>query len=410
MNCRHCKAPLEETFVDLGSAPPSNAYLTSATLRQAEAWYPLKVLICNQCWLVQTEDTVSAEAIFHEDYAYFSSCSKSWLKHAKDHVNNLISRFSLNQNSTFCEIASNDGYLLQYVKAKGIPCYGIEPTQATASKAISLGIETLTEFFDVELAEQLAQSGKSADLIVANNVLAHVPNINNFVSAFSRLLKADGVAVFEFPHLLNLVNSHQFDTIYHEHFSYLSLTSVSSLFETNGLSIFDAEELGTHGGSLRIYACRSDSCSHQSTQRLARLRSIEVDSGMTNLSFYHSFQSKVEATKNELLDFLLEVKNNQQRICAYGAAAKGNTFLNFSGIRPDLIPWVVDVNPAKQGKYMPGSRLPIVDESKIKEYQPDYVLILPWNLTDEIMDNLSYISKWGGQFVTAIPKLTIHKP
>jgi len=407
MKCRHCSEALNHTFIDLGSAPLSNSYLSEQALKVPEKWYPLKVMVCNHCWLVQTEDFVGAGEMFSEEYAYFSSFSSSWLAHAKSYVEKVAARFKLTEKSTVVEIAANDGYLLQYVKDRNIPCYGIEPTRSTAKAAREKGIEILEVFFGTEKAEELVREGRQADLTAANNVLAHVPDINDFVKGFSMLLKPDGVATFEFPHLLNLVEQNQFDTIYHEHYSYLSLTAVKTIFAANGLTVFDVEELPTHGGSLRIYAQRSDKGLHERSKSVTELQSRENAAGMNSLSFYQGFQDKAEKIKIEFLGFLLNAKKQGKSIVAYGAAAKGSTMINFAGIRPDLISYVVDRNPAKQGKYMPGSRIPIVAEDKIKADRPDYIVVLPWNLKKEVMSQLEYILGWGGQFIMAVPSLVI---
>lgn len=407
MKCRHCQSELTTTFVDLGSAPPSNAYLTEAQMKAPEKWFPLKVMVCDQCWLVQTEDYTGAEELFDADYAYFSSYSTSWLRHAEAYVRKMVERFQLGADSHVVEIASNDGYLLQYVKAAGIPCLGIEPTRSTAQAAREKGIEVIEEFFGVALAERLAAAGRQADLTAANNVLAHVPDINDFVSGFTRLLKPHGVATFEFPHLMQLVQNAQFDTIYHEHFSYLSLTSVSTIFEANGLQVFDVEELPTHGGSLRVYAQRRDTGTQPISQALTSLLAREQRAGIATKDYYEGFQARADKIKNDLLEFLIAARNSGKTIMAYGAAAKGNTLLNYAGVRPDLLPWVVDRNPAKQNKYLPGSRIPIVGEDRIREMQPDYILILPWNLREEVQTQLNYVREWGARFVTAVPELEI---
>lgn len=407
MNCRHCHAPLTLPLIDLGSAPPSNAYLTKSTLTTPEKWFPLKVLVCTDCWLVQTEDYTGAEELFDSEYAYFSSFSSSWLKHAEQYVDQMVNRFDLCSKSNVVEIAANDGYLLQYAKAKNIPCLGVEPTASTAKAAREKGIETIEEFFGVSLAEKLAANDKQADLAAANNVLAHVPDINDFVSGFVTLLKPNGVATFEFPHLLQLIQNTQFDTIYHEHFSYLSLTAVNHIFDNNGLQVFDVEELPTHGGSLRVYAQRKDTGNHSKRHSVNEMLGKELTVGMKEPHYYENFQTKANKIKDDLLQFLIEAKRSNKTVMAYGAAAKGNTLLNYAGIRPDLLPTVVDLNPNKQNKYMPGSRIPIVNESYIKNSQPNYVLILPWNLRDEVQEQLSYIREWGGQFLTAVPNLQV---
>ncbi|MEP2829520.1 class I SAM-dependent methyltransferase [Parvibaculum sp.] len=407
MKCRHCGTPLEQTFVDLGASPPSNAYLTGEALVGPEVWYPLRVLVCTNCWLVQTEDHAGREELFASDYAYFSSTSSGWLKHSKAYVDEMATRFGLDRDSMVVEVAANDGYLLQYVKEEAIPCYGIEPTASTAAAAREKGIDIIERFFGVELATELAEAGRQADLTAANNVLAHVPDINDFVSGFKRLLKPEGVSTFEFPHLLNLVRQTQFDTIYHEHYSYLSLAAVARIFAANGLSVFDVEELPTHGGSLRVFAQRSDTGKRERTDRLAKMERIEAEAGIENSAFYNGFQAKAEKVKDDFVAFLIDAKRKGLKVGAYGAAAKGNTLMNFAGIRPDLIPYVVDRAAAKQGKYMPGSRIPIVDEMHLEADRPDLIVILPWNIRDEVMRQLDHARGWGAQFVTAVPELAV---
>lgn len=407
MKCRHCHEELTLPLVDLGSSPPSNAYLTKKTLKAPEKWFPLNVLVCQSCWLVQTEDFAGAEELFDDEYAYFSSFSSSWLTHAKAYVNTMVERFELNKSSMVVEVAANDGYLLQYVKEKSIPCLGIEPTNSTANSAREKGIEIVEEFFGVELARRLVAEGKQADLTTANNVLAHVPDINDFVSGFTHLLKDNGVATFEFPHLLNLIQKNQFDTIYHEHFSYLSLIAVNTLFNVNGLSIFDVEEITPHGGSLRVFAQRKDAGTHVVSERFVALIEKEQALGIEHADFYANFQEKANKVKYDLTKFLIEAKESGKKVIGYGAAAKGNTLLNFAGIKEDLLTCVVDKNPAKQNKYLPGCRIPIVTEEYLKEIRPDYVLILPWNLRQEIMAQLAYIREWGGEFVAAVPSLNV---
>lgn len=406
MKCRHCGSELHRPFLDLGSAPPSNAYLTPAALNAPEVWYPLRLLVCDQCWLVQTEDHAGREALFSADYAYFSSFSSSWLRHAQAYVQTMQQRFGLGPQSCVVEVAANDGYLLQYVQQAGVPCYGIEPTTSTAQAARAKGIEIVERFFGVELAHELAAQGRQADLMAANNVLAHVPDINDFVAGFAVLLKPAGVATFEFPHLLRMVRECQFDTAYHEHYSYLSLGSVQRIFAANGLQVIDVERLPTHGGSLRVYAQRQGG-PHTPSSAVAELLAIEQAAGMNGPDFYADFQSEALRIKRELLSFLLQAQRDGLKVAAYGAAAKGNTLLNFAGVRPDLLPYVVDLNPAKQAHFMPGSRIPIVDEAHLKADRPDRVLILPWNLRAEITDQLAYIRDWGGQFVTAVPRLQV---
>lgn len=405
MKCRHCNQLLVLPFLDLRSAPPSNAYLTSTSLDQPEVWYPLKIMVCHQCWLVQTIDYNGCEELFNPDYAYFSSYSTTWLEHAQNYVQKMESFLSLDTNSLVVEVAANDGYLLQYVKEKAIPCYGIEPTQSTAKAAKSKGIEIFEEFFGENFAKSLVLQGNQADLIIANNVLAHVPDINDFVTGFSILLKPQGVATFEFPHLLRMVQGCQFDTAYHEHYSYLSLTAVQRIFLANGLTVFKVEELSTHGGSLRVFAQRNETGKYTIDSSVDQLLNLEKQVGLLQENFYLGFQGKVAKIKYELLSFLLECKSKNIKVVAYGAAAKGNTLLNFSGIHTDLIAYVVDKNPEKQGKYLPGSHIPIVSENNLIEDCPDLVLILPWNLREEIINQLAYIRGWGGKFLTAVPKL-----
>ena len=407
MKCRHCTSALKLPLVDLASAPPSNSYLTERTLHSPEKWFPLRVLVCEECWLVQTEDFAQAEELFDADYAYFSGYSSSWLAHSESYVTDMVARFHLGPQSRVVEVAANDGYLLQYVKARGIPCTGIEPTASTAAAARAKGIDILEEFFGKTLAKALVAEGKQADLTAANNVLAHVPDINDFVAGFALLLKEQGVATFEFPHLLKLLAETQFDTIYHEHFSYLSLIAVERIFAANGLVVFDVEELTTHGGSLRVYAQRSDTGRHELHARVAQVLEAEKASGMLRADHYRDFQGRTNRVKYELVRFLLDAKRDGKRVAAYGAAAKGNTLLNYAGIRADLIDFVVDRNPAKQGKYMPGSRIPILPEERLKQEKPYYVLILPWNLKSELEVQLAYVKSWGGKLVTAIPRLEI---
>ena len=406
MKCRHCGSELRRPFLDLGSAPPSNAYLTPAALNAPEVWYPLRLLVCEQCWLVQTEDHAGREALFSADYAYFSSFSTSWLRHAQAYVQAMQQRYGLGPQSCVAEVAANDGYLLQYVQQAGIPCYGIEPTASTAAAARVKGIEIVERFFGVELARELAAQGRQADLMAANNVLAHVPDINDFVAGFAVLLKPAGVATFEFPHLLRMVRECQFDTAYHEHYSYLSLGSVQRIFAANGLQVIDVEQLPTHGGSLRVHAQRQGG-PRTPAPAVAELLAVERAAGMEGIDFYANFQAEALRIKRELLSFLLQAQRDGLKVGAYGAAAKGNTLLNFAGVRPDLLPYVVDLNPAKQNHCMPGSRIPIVNEAHLKADRPDRVLILPWNLRDEITTQLAYIRDWGGQFVTAVPRLQV---
>ncbi len=407
MKCRHCDHQLSQTFLDLGSAPPSNAYLSTEDLNAPEIFYPLRLMVCEHCYLVQTEDYAGRESLFSKDYAYFSSFSSSWLIHAKHYVTQMIDRFDFTDQSRIVEVAANDGYLLQYVKAVGIPCYGIEPTTSTAEAAREKGIEIIEKFFGVAVANELVEQNLQADLIAANNVLAHVPDINDFVSGFSRLLKPTGIATFEFPHLLKMVQENEFDTVYHEHYSYLSLTSVKQIFTANGLTIFDVEELPTHGGSLRLFAQRLDTGIFSIEPSVNALLMVEEKAGITTTDFYSYFQQQAEILKNDLMAFLIDAKRQGKTVAGYGAAAKGNTLLNFAGVRSDLLSYIVDKNPAKQHKFMPGSRIPIVDESHLINHKPDYTLILPWNLKVEIFTQLDYVKDWGGQFVVGVPKLEI---
>lgn len=406
MKCRHCAAELTFQLIDLGSAPPSNAYLTAISLRRPEKWFPLKVLVCETCWLVQAESYSRASELFNDEYAYFSSFSDAWLAHSERYVSEMVERFSLNSSSHVVEVASNDGYLLQYVKSRDIPCLGIEPTASTANAARLKGVETIERFFGVDLAKELVANGRSADLTAANNVLAHVPDINDFVRGFAELLKPSGVATFEFPHLYQLITERQFDTIYHEHFSYLSFTTVREIFLTQGLSVFDVEEIGTHGGSLRVFAQRVDAGIHPISDRVGQILELESGAGMRSLSFYEGFERDAEIAKSKLLEILVEAKLSGNDVAAYGAAAKGNTFLNYAGVKSDLISFVVDRNPAKQGKWMPGSRIPIVGEDWLRRKRPAVIVILPWNIKSEVLHQLSYAKEWGARFVVAQPEVS----
>lgn len=407
MKCRYCGTSLNKTLIDLGSAPLSNAYLTQRKLKEVERWFPLHVMVCNKCWLVQTEDFASFDEMFDSEYAYYSSFSKSWLEHAAKYKDEMVSRFKLDESSHVVEVAANDGYLLQYFQQSKIPCLGVEPTASTANAAREKGLEIIEEFFGESLATALKDKGHSANLMVANNVLAHVPDINDFVSGFRILLKPDGVATFEFPWLLNMLNKNQFDTIYHEHFSYLSLLVVSKIFTANGLNIFDVEELPTHGGSLRVFAQRSDNEVYKLAETVQSILARENAYGLNTIEAYENFRENSESCKNDLVQFLIEAKKQGKSVVGYGAAAKGNTFLNYAGIRSDLLAYIVDRNPAKANNFMPGSRIPIVDETHIKKTRPDYILILPWNLKEEIMAQLSYVNTWDAKFVTAIPEFSV---
>jgi len=407
MNCRHCNQELTHTFIDLGSSPPSNSYLSEKDLPYPEKWYPLQVKVCDKCWLTQTVDFVGTEEMFSNDYAYFSSYSSSWLEHAKNYVDKMIKDFSLTNQSMIAEIAANDGYLLQYVKNYSIPCYGVEPTHSTAIEAKNKGIEIIEDFFGEILAKKLADENKQVDLAIANNVLAHVPDINDFVKGFYFLLKPNGIATFEFPHLLNLVLHNQFDTIYHEHYSYISLIAIDSVFRVNGLMIFNVEELSTHGGSLRLFVQKISTGKNALNDSVNRCMDKEIKAGINSLHFYEGFQKNTQRIKDDFLSFLQRARKEGKTVAAYGAAAKGNTLMNFSEVGSDLISYVVDKNPAKQGKYTPGSRIPIYDDTFLYTNKPDYVVILPWNLKKEVVSQLKDIRSWGGKFVVAIPQLEI---
>ena len=407
MKCRFCHHELTHVFIDRVNSPPANSFLTKEQLNEPEVFYPLKLYVCENCFLVQIDEYKKSDEIFSQDYIYFSSYSKTWLDHARKYVDMITGRLGLNSGSQVIEIASNDGYLLQYFKEKEIPCLGIEPAKATAEEARRKGIEVITEFFGLFLAKKLATQGRGADLLIGNNVLAHVPDINNFVQGLKITLKDTGVVTMEFPHLLELVENNQFDTIYHEHFSYFSLFNVQKIFAFHGLKVFDVEELPTHGGSLRIYASHAEDTTHEVSENILQVLDKEVAAGMRELSYYQDFQSQADRVKYELLSFLIEQRRQGKKVAAYGASAKGNTMLNYCGIKKDLIPFVVDASHHKQGKFLPGSHIPVVTEEEIKKVKPDYVLILPWNIKDEIMEQLEYVRKWGGNFVIPIPKLTV---
>jgi 2-polyprenyl-3-methyl-5-hydroxy-6-metoxy-1,4-benzoquinol methylase len=403
MNCRHCGTELKHTFVDLGFAPLSNAYLTADDLNKPEKHYPLKIKVCDYCWLVQTEDYVQADELFSTDYAYFSSISISWLAHAKVYAKQMMQRLKLDSNSLVIEVASNDGYLLKNFLAMGIPCLGIEPTTSTAEAAEKIGIPVLREFFGEALGQQLAKQGKQANLIIGNNVYAHVPDINDFTRGLKAALKPGCTITLEFPHLMRLIEHVQFDTIYHEHFSYLSLYTVSRIFAAAGLRVWHVEELLTHGGSLRIYGCHADD-PIQPNESVRKILQEETKRGMQTLALYQKFQSRADKIKNDLLEFLVQQYKLGKTVVAYGAAAKGNTLLNYAGVRSDLLPFVFDAATAKQGKYMPGSYIPITSPLEIVKANPDYVLILPWNISKEIKGQLSP-SIPGALFITAVPEL-----
>lgn len=407
MKCRHCKTDLEHVFLDLGYAPPSNAYLTEAQLHAPEVTFPLKLHVCHRCWLVQTVDYAKADQLFTTDYAYFSSTSKGWLKHAAEYVEEITDRLKLNAKSFVIEVASNDGYLLKNFVAKKIPCLGIEPTDSTAEVAEQLGISVWRKFFGVDTASALIAEGKQADLICGNNVYAHVPDINDFTTALRMALKPGGTINLEFPHLLQLIDKKQFDTVYHEHFSYLSLTTVTKIFDHAGLRIFDVEELPTHGGSLRIFGCHADDprpVSPAVTAMIAREESF----GLFDLMIYTSFQAKAEKVKNDFLAFLIEQKRAGKSVAAYGAAAKGNTLMNYAGIKRDLIDFICDAAPSKQNKFMPGSHIPILSTDELSKRKPEWVIILPWNIAAEVMEQEQEVFNWGGKFVIAVPELEIN--
>ena len=406
MNCRFCSAPLQEVFLDLGHAPPSNAFLTADKLDSPETWLPLKLYTCGKCWLVQVAEMAPHAELFAPDYVYYSSFSTTWLAHAERYVEQAVQRLKLNRDSLVMEVASNDGYLLQYVAARGIPCVGIEPTAGTAKVAREKGIETLCEFFGRGFAESFVQSRRSADLIVANNVLAHVPDINDFVDGLKVALAPGGSITAEFPHLMRLVAERQFDTVYHEHFSYFSLGTLSRIFEVHGLRIWDVQELSTHGGSLRIWAGHKTGAQDM-TPAVAALLAAERKAGMQEARYYRGFQQAADEVKDGCLRFLLEQHRAGRKVAAYGAAAKGNTLLNYAGVKPDLLPYVVDASPHKRGHYLPGSHIPVVGEDRLRQDRPEFVLILPWNLRAEITAQLSYIREWSGRFVTCVPRLEI---
>jgi SAM-dependent methyltransferase len=394
------------TFVDLGMSPLCESFLSADQLNQMERFYPLHVYICEKCLLVQLKEYVCPENIFTE-YAYFSSYSDSWLQHAKTYTDLMVGRFKIGAQSQVIELASNDGYLLQYFVEKGIPVLGVEPAANVAQTAIKKGIPTVVKFFGTKTARELSAERGKADLLLGNNVLAHVPDLNDFVAGMKLLLKPEGVITMEFPHVMRLMEENQFDTIYHEHFSYFSFATVEKVFPAHGLTIFDVEELPTHGGSLRIYARHSENAEAPITQRLIQLKAREKAAGFTCLKTYLCFVKKVEETKRNLLDFLIKAKREGKSVAGYGAPGKGNTLLNYCGIRTDFIDYTVDRNPYKHGKYTPGTHIPIYDPGKIRETKPDYIFILPWNLKAEIMKQLAYVREWGGRFIIPIPKVTI---
>ena len=406
MNCRHCDSPLEHTFLDLGFAPPSNAYLSEADLSRPEIYYPLKLMVCANCWLVQTEDYAQADELFSSDYAYFSSTSSTWLAHSKKYTDAMTERLSLDEKSFVIEVASNDGYLLKNFVEAGVPCLGIEPTASTADAAELLGVPVLREFFGEALGDQLATEGKQADLIAGNNVYSHVPDINDFTKGLKAALKPTGTITLEFPHLMRLIEHTQFDTVYHEHFSYLSLYTVRRIFEQADLRVFDVEELHTHGGSLRVFGCHT-SDPRTTIESVNALVNEETARELQTLATYKEFQSRADQVKDELLTFLLAQKRDGKSVMAYGAAAKGNTLLNYAGVKPDLLPMVCDAAPAKQGKFMPGSHIPIVKPEMLRDLKPDVVLVLPWNIAEEVVSQYRSVNEWGGAFVVAVPEIRV---
>lgn len=401
MNCRFCGNNLYYEFIDLINSPPSNSYLSFEQLNEPEIFYPLKLFVCDKCFLVQIDEYKKNADIFNDDYAYFSSFSTIWIEHAKNYVEMITNRLRLNKNSLVIEIASNDGYLLQYFKQKKIPCIGIEPTKNTAAIAIGKGINVMEDFF----TEKLAADMPKADLIIGNNVLAHVPNINDFVKGLKKMLKPKGVITIEFPHLLNLITQSEFDTIYHEHYSYLSLFSTMQIFQAHNLNLFDVEELPTHGGSLRVYATHLGS-NNKKSENIDKVLKKEIDANLNKLEGYRNFQTKIDKIRYDLLTFLLKMKKQGGKVAAYGAAAKGNTLLNYCGVKKDLISFIVDKNPYKQNKFLPGSHIPIVSEDVLIKEKPEFIIIIPWNIKDEIINQLTYARKWNAKFIMVIPKFT----
>jgi SAM-dependent methyltransferase len=405
-HCRHCEAPLRHHFIDLGHQPPSNAYLAEEALDAPEITLPLRVYVCTNCWLVQLPAHAAANELFTPEYAYFSSTSKAWLTHSANYVGSMVKRLALDAHSFVIEVASNDGYLLQYVKERGIRCIGIEPTASTASAARAKGIDTLELFLADDTGRDIAELHGRADLVIANNVLAHVPDINGFLKGIAHILAPNGVATFEFPHLISLLEGWQFDTIYHEHFSYLSLAAVTRIVEAAGLRVFDVEELSSHGGSLRVFVCHS-SAPHAVEPAVAAFEAREQAVGVKDLAAYARLQDEAERIKNDLVAFLIGEKRAGRTVAAYGAAAKGNTLLNFAGVRPDLLPFVCDAAVSKQGRFMPGSHIPILPPEALVEQKPRTVLILPWNIADEIVASMGVVRSWGGRFAIAVPRLEI---
>jgi hypothetical protein len=408
MYCRFCNAELSHVFIDLIAAPASNSFLKKEQLHEPETYFPLKIFVCEKCFLVQVDEYKESTEIFTNDYVYFSSYSKTWVQHAKNYVDYMIDRFGISGQSQVVEIASNDGYLLQFFKEKKVPVLGIEPTGNTANVAIEKGIETITEFFGVALAKRLIQEGRKANLLLGNNVLAHVPDILDFVQGMKIFLAEDGLITMEFPHLVSLISNNQFDTIYHEHFSYLSFYTVNEIFSACDLTIFDVEELPTHGGSLRIYAKHPESYKTPVSERVNLMLEREKHIGVTNIKYYQNFQLQALKLKTEFILFLLEQKKSGKKVVGYGAAAKGNTLLNYCGVKNDLIEYVVDANPNKQNRWLPGSHIPVVSEEWLRKDKPDVVIIFPWNIKSEIIEQLSYIRDWNGKFLTPIPQIELN--
>ena len=404
MKCRHCNNSLTDLVIDLGQQPPSNSYLTEIDLSKKEKYFPLKIYICSSCFLVQTQDTTDKKTFFNSDYSYFSSTSKTWLEHAKQYATKIVDEFKLDKNSFVLEIASNDGYLLKNFKEMKIPCLGVEPTKSTANKAQEIGINTCIEFFDLRLANKITEKFGQADLIVCNNVYAHVPDINDFTKSIEKSLKKDAVVTLEFPHLLNLIQKCQFDTMYHEHYSYLSVKTVKQIFEKHNLRIFKAEKIPTHGGSVRIYGCRKNA-SFQNNQSVGKIISEEIQAGLFDLTKYLEFKKNAEQIKINFQNFLMKAKADSKKVCAYGAAAKGNTLINYAGVKSDLIPFVADASDAKINKFLPGSRIPICSPETLFEFKPDYVVILPWNLASEIKKQFLKLSEQGCKFFTFVPHI-----
>jgi 2-polyprenyl-3-methyl-5-hydroxy-6-metoxy-1,4-benzoquinol methylase len=406
--CRFCKSKLTDVFVDLGFSPLANSFLKQGDFNNYEKYYPLKVFVCDKCFLVQTGEEIKAEEIFNTEYLYYSSFSKTWLKHAEDYTQNMIRRFGYDSSSFIVEIASNDGYLLQYFQKENIPVLGIEPSNGTADLAIKKGIPTRVEYFGKETAANLSAQNIKADLLIGNNVLAHVPDINNFVEGMRILLAANGIITAEFPHLLQLISRKQFDTIYHEHYFYYSFSAINRIFGKHMLEIFDVEEIPTHGGSLRIYAKHAGNMKYENSARVKELTEKEKSVNMDSKDFYKSFQKQTEAIKISFLEFLLKQKKLNKKVVGYGAAAKGNTLLNYCGIKNDMINYIIDASPFKQGTYLPGSHIPVCSEDVLMQDKPDFIIIFPWNIKEEIMNQLSYIKKWNGRFVVPIPSLEVN--